>query len=72
MEITKGDFTRALIEFFLNEIRTQRGGVHTFAGRTTGELRKYLNFLESDGIDKQLVHIGNTFGPFGFKVEEKQ
>ena len=72
MEITEKQFIRALIDHF-EKMALQWKGSQT-GSLVLIEIEKIVDSLKelekwSGSMDKNKVHLGHTFGPFGFKIE---
>jgi len=72
MHIPKDKFFEALEQFFRNEYKK-----HPFKEyqdmikKLWEDLDEVYRLAKEGGHLNEPVHIGHTFGPFGFKIEEK-
>ena len=72
MEITEREFHRAVLAYF-EKLHKEVGRVGWTADnieKVTKELRDLVAMdSKIKGREKVMVHLGHTFGPFGFKIK---
>lgn len=77
MEMTKHDFVKALIKYFSRELAEKTKSreqltkaTGELSGDVYGALVKLADQMEHSPVKDEKVHIGHTFGPFGFEIKE--
>ena len=70
MKITRNQFIEAIGKYFTDEMEKSKGSPYgTHCRLLVRELNLLIIVQREARKSRERVHLGHTFGPFGFKVD---